>query len=71
MGSSKAGDARSNRQPRSTSESRGVPPGLWLRLPVGVRRQLAQQIAQLMQRQWLQSVPAEENDRADHDVVGR
>jgi hypothetical protein len=42
-----------------------------LRLPVEVRRQLAQQIAQLMQRQWLQSVPAEENDRADHDVVGR
>ena len=48
---------------------RAAGPGL--RLPVGVRRQIAQQIARLMQRQWLQSVPAEENDRADHDVVGR
>ena len=66
-----AADEIPNRQLRTVSESPGVPPRLWLRLPVEARRQLAQQIGHLVQQLRLQSVRPEENDRVDHDVVGR
>jgi hypothetical protein len=66
-----ATDETSSSRPRGRTESLGIPPDLWLRLPVETRRQLAQQVGQLVQRLRLRSVRSEEGDRADHDVVGR
>jgi len=64
-------DETSSSRPRGRTETPGMPPDLWLRLPVATRRQLAQQVGQLVQRLRLRSVRSEEGDRADHDVVDR
>jgi hypothetical protein len=60
--------------PVHTAESSGAInglPSLWQRLPAENRRQLAQQIARILQRLQPLSPQSEENHRADHDVVGR
>jgi hypothetical protein len=44
---------------------------LWERLPAENRRQLAQQIARILQRLQPLSPRSEENHCADHDVVFR
>lgn len=64
-------DETSSSRPRGMTETLGMPPDLWLRLPVATGRQLAQQVGQLVQRLRLRSVRSEEGDRADHDVVDR
>jgi hypothetical protein len=56
---------------RDRAESSGVPPSLWSQLPAETRRQLAQQVSQLVQRLRLEVVRSEEGDRADHDVAAR
>jgi hypothetical protein len=66
-----AADETSISQVRGRTESLGVPSRLWSQLPVETRRQLAQQVGQLVQRLRLRSVRSEEGDRADHDVVDR
>jgi hypothetical protein len=62
-------DETSSSRPRGGTERPGMPPGLWLRLPVETRRQLAQLVGELLQRLRLRSVQSEEGDRAEHDVV--
>jgi hypothetical protein len=60
--------------PARTAESSGASnrlPPLWDRLPAENRRQLAQQIARILQRLQPLSPQSEENHRADYDVVGR
>lgn len=52
------------------SEANGGLPPLWDRLPAENRRQLAQQIARILQRLLRLSPRSEENHCADHDVVG-
>ena len=56
--------------PGSRGAIDGLPP-LWARLPAEICRQLAQQIARILQRFQPLSPPSEENLRADHDVIGR
>jgi hypothetical protein len=64
-------DETSSSRPRGRMGTAGMPTSLWSRLPVEARRQLAQQVGQLVQRLRLQCVRSEEGDRANHDVVGR
>jgi hypothetical protein len=62
------------KSPTHTVESSGASnrlPPLWDRLPAENRRQLAQQIARILQRLQPLSPQSEENHRADYDVVGR
>src|SRR5690348_8244168 len=63
-------DETSSSRPWAGTRTAGMPTSLWSRLPVETRRQLAQQVGQLVQRLRLQSVRSEEGDRANHDVVG-
>jgi hypothetical protein len=44
-------------------------PRLWLQLPVEAQRQLAQQIAQLIQRVRLTPSQAMETHRAEHGII--
>jgi hypothetical protein len=44
-------------------------PRLWLQLPVEIQRQLAQQIAQLLQRVRLTPSQAMETHRAEHGII--
>ena len=61
-------DASNARRPGVT-ETPGAVPRLWLQLPAETRRQLAQQVGQLVQRLRLQSVQPNEVGHAEHDVV--
>lgn len=56
---------------RNRTESCDVAPSLWSRLAVETRRQLAQQVGQLVQRLRLEAVRSEEGGRADHDIAER
>ena len=47
----------------------GMPPRLWPQLPVETQRQLAQWVAQLVQRLRPRPIRSEEGHRAEHDVV--
>jgi hypothetical protein len=67
--SNAAANETSIRQLQSRTQTAGVPPRLWLQLPVETRRQLAQRVGQLVQHLRLRSVRSEEGHHADHDVV--
>src|SRR5271166_5713586 len=62
---SNATDETSLGRRRRRTESRDGPPGLWSQLPVETRRQLAQQVGQLVQRLRPEAVRSEESDRAE------
>ena len=64
-------DASSARRPGVTETTPGEVPRLWLQLPAETRRQLAQQLGQLVQRLRLQSVQPIEVGHDEHDVVER
>ncbi len=64
--SKEAADETSIRWRRSRPE---MPPRLWPQLPVETQRQLAQWVAQLVQRLRPRPVRSEEGHRAEHDVV--
>lgn len=74
MGTSREDDRPpERRQHRSAAEPDQAPAGLprlWTELPVEKRRQLAQRMAHLLQRQQSQSRRQEEKHCADHDAGG-
>jgi hypothetical protein len=64
--SKEAADETSIRWRQSGPE---MPPRLWPQLPVETQRQLAQWVAQLVQRLRPRPIRSEEGHRAEHDVV--
>lgn len=63
--------AASSARRQGAAETPGAAPRLWLQLPAATRRQLAQQIGQLVSRLRLQSAQPNEVGHDEHDVVER
>jgi hypothetical protein len=64
-------EGTSSRHRRELTDSLEVPPRLWPWLPLEARRQLAQQIGELVQRLLSQSARGEDGHRAEFDIVDR